>query len=103
MGYNGLVMKNVNRFLESPWRSDLFEFNMASSGVVDFNKRKAEEERGYPTPNSHWDYPAPGINGHFCLGHHLNIRNTDVQFRAKLHRFPGFSPRTIGRTNAGSR
>ena len=46
---------------------------MASSGVVDFNKRKAEEERGYPTPNSHWDDPAPGINGHFCLGHHLNI------------------------------
>lgn len=66
-------MKNVNRFLESPWRSDLFGFNMASSGVVDFNKRKADEERGYPTPNSHWDDPAPGINGHFCLGHHLNI------------------------------
>ena len=66
-------MKNVNRFLESPWRSDLFGFNMASSGTDAFNKRGAEAKRGASTPNSHWDDPKPGISGHFCLGHHLDV------------------------------
>lgn len=68
-------MKNVNLFLQSARRSDLFGYNMASIGREDLKRvdMYPDQRRGGAFPEAQWDLPRPGMHGVFVLGHHTDI------------------------------
>ncbi len=67
-------MKNINRFLASSYRCDLFGFNMASRGMSRAGvERRAEKRNGGTTPAAQWDEAQLGMHGTLCLGHQVPI------------------------------
>ncbi len=69
-------MKNINSFLSSPWRSDLFGFNMASRGTENGDPERHPENRdGGVEPRGQWRAPQPGMQGTLALGHQVPIND----------------------------
>ncbi len=68
-------MKNINRLLETSFRSDLFGYQMASRGMkkIENINRRPEVRNGGATPSAFWDEPQPGMQGILCLAHHVDV------------------------------